>query len=95
LFTRIGSNCKLIACGDTNQIDLKNKDESSLQELIEIFKDSDKIGTVVMNNSDENVRNPLIKEIEQKYSELYKKLEKKQTNNNKKNNNNYYSGKID
>lgn len=69
LLTRIGSNCKLIVLGDTNQIDLKNKNESSLKCMLEMFKGVDKIGVIEMNEEDTNVRNPLISTIEEKYKQ--------------------------
>ena len=71
LLTRIGSNCKLIVLGDTNQIDMRNKEESSLQKLLEIFKDVDNIGVINMGMSETNVRNPLITTIEDKYNDYY------------------------
>lgn len=69
LLTRIGNNCKLIILGDTNQIDLKNKHESSLKTLINMFKGVENIGVIEMSENDENVRNPMIKVIEAKYKE--------------------------
>lgn len=69
LLTRIGRNCKMILIGDTNQIDLKYKDESSLIKLIKMFKDVDDIGVIEMNSDDENVRNPIINIIENKFKE--------------------------
>ena len=70
LLTRIGSNCKLILLGDFNQIDIKEKNESSLKTLIEMFKDIENIGVIEMSNSDTNVRNPLIDIIESKFNEI-------------------------
>lgn len=71
--TRIGSNCKLILLGDENQIDMKNKHESSLSKIIKLFNETPKIGTISMCSKDTNVRNPLITEIENKFKELYGK----------------------
>lgn len=70
LLTRIGSNSKIILLGDINQIDLKDKKESSLELLLEMFKDTDNIGTIHMNEEDTNVRNPLITVIEKKFKEF-------------------------
>jgi phosphate starvation-inducible PhoH-like protein len=70
LLTRIGSNSKLILLGDINQIDMKNKSESSLEILLELFDDVDNMGVIKMNEEDTNVRNPLITIIENKYKEL-------------------------
>jgi len=71
LMTRIGSDSKIILLGDTNQIDLKNKSESSLSQLIDLFKEVEGIGCVSMSNNDTNVRNPIISVIEDKFKELY------------------------
>lgn len=73
LLTRIGSNCKLILLGDTNQIDIKNKEESSLEKLLHLFEGDEEFGVINMEMEDTNVRNPLITIIEekfQKYNEL-------------------------
>ena len=70
LMTRIGENSKMILLGDTKQIDLKNKNESSLNKLIEMFKDVKDIGVVEMSGDEENVRNPIINIIEKKFEEL-------------------------
>lgn len=69
LLTRIGSNSKLIVLGDINQIDLRNKDDSSLEILLDIFEDVKKIGVIRMSEEDTNIRNPLINVIEGKYKE--------------------------
>lgn len=69
LLTRIGKNCKIILLGDTNQIDLKNKEDSSLKKLIEMFEFVDEIATIEMNPDDENVRNPIINVIEDQFKE--------------------------
>lgn len=70
LMTRIGENSKMILLGDTKQVDLKNKDESSLSKLIEMFKDVNEIGVVEMDSNDTNVRNPLIDVIEKKFDSI-------------------------
>lgn len=70
LMTRIGENSKMILLGDTRQVDLKNKQESSLSKLISMFKDVDQIGVVKMDDTDGNVRNPIIDIIEKKFDEL-------------------------
>lgn len=75
LLTRIGSNSKMILLGDTNQIDLDRKRESSLKYLIDIFSDVDEIGTLHMNPKDKNVRNVLIETIEEKFTEFYENKE--------------------
>ena len=72
LLTRIGSNCKMIILGDVKQVDMKNKSESSLIKLLPMFEDTGDIGVINMTDSDtENVRNPLISVIEDKYDEYF------------------------
>jgi phosphate starvation-inducible PhoH-like protein len=72
LLTRIGSNTKLILLGDTNQIDMKNKHESSLEILLEMFSGCSNIGTIEMSIEDTNIRNPLITVIEDKFKTFHK-----------------------
>jgi phosphate starvation-inducible protein PhoH len=58
----------MIFLGDENQIDMKKKSESSLNFIIDKFKDFDEVGTIVLDE-DDVVRNPLIKKIEQIFRE--------------------------
>ncbi len=76
LLTRIGSNSKLILLGDIKQIDMKDKHNSSLEILLNLYDGINNIGVIEMSNDDVNVRNPLIAVIEEKYTE-YQKLPKK------------------
>lgn len=71
LMTRIGENCKIICLGDSNQIDLKNKKDSSLDVVFNIFNNVDDIGCILMDINDENCRNPIIKIIETKFKEFH------------------------
>lgn len=71
LLTRIGSNCKLIVLGDTNQIDIRNKNESSLETFLSLFDEVEKVGVIKMSEADTNIRNPLISVIEKKYNEHF------------------------
>lgn len=71
LLTRIGSNSKLILLGDINQIDMKNKQESSLEVLLEMYQNVDSMGVIEMSQEDTNVRNPLITVIEEKFKEFH------------------------
>ena len=72
LLTRIGSNSKIILLGDKNQIDLKFKSDSSLDNLLNIFSGIENIGVISMSDEDVNIRNPLINVIEAKFKEHYK-----------------------
>lgn len=69
LLTRLGSNAKMIILGDIDQIDLANKKDSSLEPLLEMYADVPQIGTIEMDDNDDNVRNPLIDIIVAKYKE--------------------------
>jgi phosphate starvation-inducible PhoH-like protein len=69
LLTRIGSNSKIILLGDMNQIDMKNKKESSLESLLMMFKNDSNIGSIEMSEEDTNVRNPIIDLIETRFKE--------------------------
>ena len=69
LMTRIGEDSKLVLLGDTNQIDLKNKNDSSLHKLLTMFDDITEIGTIKMDDNDVNIRNPIINIIEDKFKE--------------------------
>lgn len=70
LLTRIGENAKIICIGDSNQIDLKNKNQSSLSKLMDTFQYNENFGIVNMNNDDINCRNPLINDIEDGFDKL-------------------------
>jgi phosphate starvation-inducible PhoH-like protein len=59
MMTRIGDNSKYIFLGDVEQIDRKRKSESCLATVVEIFKDSNIIGTIDFKDED-CVRNPII-----------------------------------
>jgi phosphate starvation-inducible PhoH-like protein len=69
IMTRIGTNCKMIFLGDTGQIDLKMKKNSSLPMIMEKFSKIDEFGCIALSDED-IVRNPLIKKIEQVFNEL-------------------------
>jgi len=71
LLTRIGTNSKMVLLGDSNQVDLKNKSESSLEPLLKMFGNINKIGCVRMNDKDANVRNPLIDVLEEGFKKYY------------------------
>lgn len=62
IITRIGTNSKYIFLGDIEQIDRRNKEESCLENVIDIFRDIDYIGTVEFEDSD-CVRNAIIPKI--------------------------------
>lgn len=64
ILTRIGNNSRMLLIGDEYQIDLRNKNESSLRFLMNIFDKTNNIGVIEMNKNDINVRNPLINIIE-------------------------------
>jgi len=92
LMTRIGNNSKLILIGDSNQIDIKDKNQSCLEPLMNMFDDVNEIGTIRMSDKDDNCRNPLIKIIENNFKSYFenssiddlKKLHKDYGNGNDK-----------
>lgn len=80
LMTRIGDNSKLIILGDVKQKDIRNKKESSLEVVIERFRDKSGFGTVELRNEEDIVRNPIIKVIE----EIFDQIEDEKNNPGKK-----------
>lgn len=70
LMTRIGDNSKMVIMGDVKQKDLRNKKESSLEVVIEKFKDVPSFGCVELRNPEDVVRNPIIKVIEEIFESL-------------------------
>jgi phosphate starvation-inducible PhoH-like protein len=72
LMTRIGDNSKMVIMGDVKQKDLRNKKDSSLEVVIEKFKDVEGFGCVELRNPEDVVRNPIIKLIEQIFESLEK-----------------------
>lgn len=69
ILTRLGHNSKLIFLGDTRQIDMKNKTESSLDFMLKHFSHIDAIGTIQFGK-DDIVRNPIIQAIEDTFDNL-------------------------
>jgi len=72
LMTRIGDDSKMIILGDVKQKDIRNKNDSALEVVLEQFKDIEGFGCVELRNPEDVVRNPIIKLIE----EVFDKLEK-------------------
>jgi phosphate starvation-inducible PhoH-like protein len=66
--TRLGENSKMIITGDTKQIDMKNKNLSSLDVVIKLFKDKNGFGTMNFEVSD-IVRSPIVKLVEDVFDE--------------------------
>jgi phosphate starvation-inducible PhoH-like protein len=69
IMTRLGTNCKMIFLGDTAQIDLKNKRNSSLRLIMEKFSTIEEFGVIEFSDED-IVRNPLIKKIELVFKDI-------------------------
>lgn len=80
LMTRIGDNSKLIILGDIKQKDIRNKRESSLEIVLNRFKDKNSFGIVELRNEEDIVRNPIIKVIE----EIFDQIDDEKSNNGKK-----------
>jgi len=69
MLTRIGENSKIIVIGDSKQIDLKYKRESSLFQIMEKFSKNSFFGVMAFEKSDQ-VRNPIINIIEDVFDEI-------------------------
>jgi phosphate starvation-inducible PhoH-like protein len=72
--TRLGINSKMAITGDITQIDLQNKKESGLVELVKIFKKTADIKIISFTREDV-VRHPLVKKI----IDAYEKRESKKS----------------
>ena len=59
IITRIGNSCKMIFLGDVEQIDRKNKYESCLSKVAQLFKGVEYAESVIFTD-EESVRNPII-----------------------------------
>ena len=59
MMTRIGENSKYIFLGDVEQVDRRRKNDSCLQQILEIFSNDAIIGTIKFQDED-CVRNPII-----------------------------------
>ena len=70
LMTRIGDNSKMVIMGDVRQKDIRNKKDSSLEVVLEKFKDVEGFGCVELRNPNDVVRNPIIKKIEEVFENL-------------------------
>ena len=57
--TRIGEDSKMVIIGDTKQIDITKKSESSLDKICRMFSEVDEIGITQFERED-IVRNKLI-----------------------------------
>lgn len=55
LLTRFSEDTKIVLLGDTNQIDLKKKEDSSLSELIKMIKDVPEEGVNVVEFTEEEI----------------------------------------
>lgn len=69
IITRIGSDSKYVIMGDIEQIDRKNKQSSVLSKLVELFHDSESVGTITFTDED-CIRNPIIPYILEKLRTL-------------------------
>ena len=59
IITRIGRSCKMIFLGDSEQVDLKDKEISCLRRVSELFQNQEYAEAVVFEDED-SVRNPII-----------------------------------
>lgn len=68
IITRIGDDSKYIFLGDIEQVDRRKKQESCLQQILDIFSEDKLVGTLVFTDED-CVRNPIIPKILNKLRE--------------------------
>ena len=59
IITRIGEGSKYVILGDTEQVDMKRREESALSKLIDLFTDDEIVGVCSFTDAD-CVRNPII-----------------------------------
>jgi len=64
LMTRIGNDSKMVIMGDVRQKDIRNKKDSSLEIVLNKFKNVEGFGTVELRDPEDVVRNKIIKVIE-------------------------------
>ena len=69
IMTRLGSNCKMVFLGDILQVDLRNKNKSSLPLIMSKFSEIPEFGCLQFSD-DDIVRNPLIKKIEKVFTDI-------------------------
>ena len=69
LITRIGYKSRYVIMGDTEQIDIKQKESSALSKIMRIFKDDPLVGVVEFSD-DDCVRNKIITPILNKLREF-------------------------
>jgi phosphate starvation-inducible protein PhoH len=62
----------MVIMGDVRQKDIRNKKDSSLEIVLEKFKDVEGFGCVELRNPEDVVRNPIIKKIEEVFENLDK-----------------------
>lgn len=79
ILTRLGDNSKIVLLGDTKQIDLNNKKESSYLSIINKFKNNSNFGIIEFTKEDQ-VRHWLINEIE----DIFDEIENEKNEKNKK-----------
>ncbi len=70
LMTRIGDHSKMVILGDVKQKDIRNKKDSSLEVVLDRFKDIKGFGCVELRNPKDVVRNPIIKTIEEVFENI-------------------------
>lgn len=70
LMTRIGQNSKLIILGDTKQIDLKKKEQSSLIKVYNVFKEIEGIGHIEFGK-EHIVRSALVQLVEETFEKEF------------------------
>ena len=80
LMTRIGNDSKMVIMGDVRQKDIRNKKDSSLEIVLNKFKNVEGFGTVELRDPEDVVRNKIIKVIEDVFESITNSNEAQRVN---------------
>ena len=80
LMTRIGNDSKMVIMGDVRQKDIRNKKDSSLEIVLNKFKNIEGFGTVELRDPEDVVRNKIIKVIEDVFESITNSNEAQRVN---------------
>jgi phosphate starvation-inducible protein PhoH len=60
----------MVIMGDVKQKDIRNKKDSSLEQVLKMFEGVEGFGCVELRNPEDVVRNPIIKVVEEVFDSL-------------------------
>ena len=70
LMTRIGNDSKMVILGDVKQKDIRNKNDSALEVVLDKFREIEHFGCVELRDPNDVIRNPIIRVIESIFEKL-------------------------